>query len=161
MLADQSVDFAITWDSLVHADMDIIDDYLAEIARVLRPDGVAFVHHSNVKMHARAHALAMRTPSRLLRRLIDRGVLLDVYAWRAPSVSASAVEVAAGRVGLTVRTQELFTWEHGRYLTEAISVLTPAGSKWARPTKRVRNTTFRAEARRMKDLYSDEGSAPE
>src|SRR3954465_11177168 len=81
--------------------------------------------------------------------LINRGVLLDVSAWRAPSVSAAAVENACQRAGLTVRSQDLSTWEHGRYLTEAISDLTPDGSAWARPTRRSTNRSFREEARRM------------
>jgi ubiquinone/menaquinone biosynthesis C-methylase UbiE len=156
MVADGSVDFVFSWDSLVHADMDIIGDYLSELGRVLSPNGVAFLHHSNVKMHARSHALAMRTPGKLLPRLINRGVLLDVYAWRAPSVSAESVEAACARAGLTVRSQELFTWEHGRYLTEAISVITPQRSAWARPTRRATNRSFREEARRMSELYAAE-----
>jgi ubiquinone/menaquinone biosynthesis C-methylase UbiE len=156
MIDDASVDFVFTWDSLVHADMDIIDDYIKEFRRILSPDGVAFVHHSNVQMHARSHAIAMRTPGKLLPTLVNRGVLLDVYAWRSPTVSADRVGAACERNGLTVRSQELFTWEHGRYLTEAISLITPAGSRWARPTKRLRNSRFRDEARRMSELYADE-----
>src|SRR4051812_46704386 len=50
MVADGSVDFVFSWDSLVHADMDIIGDYVSELSRVLTPNGVAFLHHSNVKM---------------------------------------------------------------------------------------------------------------
>jgi ubiquinone/menaquinone biosynthesis C-methylase UbiE len=154
MIPDASVDFVFTWDSLVHADMDIIDDYVVELARILTPNGVAFVHHSNVHMHSRSHAVAMRTPGKLLPKLINRGVLLDVYAWRAPTVSADRVGDACARSGLNVRSQELFTWEHGPYLTEAISLITPTGSTWARPTRRTRNRTFREEARRMAELYS-------
>lgn len=158
MVDDASVDFVFTWDSLVHADMDIIRDYVAEFRRILTPDGVAFVHHSNVRMHARGHALAMRTPGRALQSLTKRGVLLDVYAWRAPSVSGATVEAACKEAGLTVRSQELFTWEHGRYLTEAVSVITPVGSTWERPTRRARNRSFREEARRMSELYAGDPS---
>jgi SAM-dependent methyltransferase len=45
---DASVDFAFTWDSLVHADAEVLRSYLSELARVLRPGGAAFVHHSNL-----------------------------------------------------------------------------------------------------------------
>lgn len=45
--ADDSVDFIFSWDSLVHADEPILFDYAKESLRVLRDDGVAFIHHSN------------------------------------------------------------------------------------------------------------------
>ena len=46
--ADRSVDLVFSFDSLVHAEHDIIAGYLAEFARVLADDGVAFIHHSNM-----------------------------------------------------------------------------------------------------------------
>ena len=48
MVADRSVDFAFSFDSLVHADAEVLDAYAAELARTLAPDGVAFIHHSNL-----------------------------------------------------------------------------------------------------------------
>src|SRR5919204_2447169 len=48
MLPNRSIDFAFSFDSLVHAEADVVDSYLAEVARVLQPEGVAFLHHSNL-----------------------------------------------------------------------------------------------------------------
>ena len=47
-LADRSVDFVFSFDSLVHAESDVLEAYVAEIARVLAAEGAAFLHHSNV-----------------------------------------------------------------------------------------------------------------
>jgi len=44
---DRSIDFAFSYDSLVHAESDVMSSYVKELARVLKPGGVAFLHHSN------------------------------------------------------------------------------------------------------------------
>jgi ubiquinone/menaquinone biosynthesis C-methylase UbiE len=38
-VADASVDLVFSYDSLVHVEMDVLDAYLGEIARVLKPTG--------------------------------------------------------------------------------------------------------------------------
>ena len=48
MVPDRTVDFAFSFDSLVHVEADTISAYLAQLARKLTPDGVAFLHHSNI-----------------------------------------------------------------------------------------------------------------
>ena len=59
MVADSSVDFAFSFDSLVHVEAEVLKGYLTELARVLKPDGVAFLHHSNLGAYQRSnHALA-------------------------------------------------------------------------------------------------------
>ena len=45
--ADASVDAIYCYDAMVHFDPDIIDSYLRDTARVLRPGGKALFHHSN------------------------------------------------------------------------------------------------------------------
>lgn len=47
---DKSVDFVFSWDSLVHVDRAPIRQYVAEVSRVLKPNGFAFMHHSNLGM---------------------------------------------------------------------------------------------------------------
>lgn len=42
-------DFVFSFDSLVHADTEVFVNYIPEILRLLKPDGVAFIHHSNFK----------------------------------------------------------------------------------------------------------------
>lgn len=41
----ESVDFIWSFDTFVHIEKDILEQYLAEIARVLRPGGSAVIHH--------------------------------------------------------------------------------------------------------------------
>lgn len=89
-----SIDFAFSWDSLVHADQKVLHAYLAELARVLKPGGAAFLHHSN------------------LGSLVDATGALTVENphWRDPGVSADTVRDAAGTVGLHCVTQECIQW---------------------------------------------------
>jgi SAM-dependent methyltransferase len=48
MIADSSISFVSSWDSMVHFDKTVMRDYVIEIARVLAPGGTAFLHHSNI-----------------------------------------------------------------------------------------------------------------
>jgi hypothetical protein len=48
MIENGSIDFAFSFDSLVHAESDVMSSYAHELARVLKPGGVAFLHHSNL-----------------------------------------------------------------------------------------------------------------
>jgi len=43
---DNSQDLVFSFDSFVHMHQNVIDDYLGEIYRVLRPGGKSFIHHS-------------------------------------------------------------------------------------------------------------------
>jgi hypothetical protein len=36
-----------SFDAMVHFDLEIVLSYIAEFARVLKPTGTAFIHHSN------------------------------------------------------------------------------------------------------------------
>lgn len=47
-VAGQAFDLIFSYDSLVHADMDVISPYVAQIVSLLAPGGIAFVHHSNL-----------------------------------------------------------------------------------------------------------------
>lgn len=144
---DRSVDFAFSFDSLVHAEGDALEAYAQELARVLRPDGVGFIHHSNMGELRRRAALARRVPERLRRLLTIKGMLVNLYAWRAETASAELFACACDSVGLTCIGQEKIAWEFGRYLTDVISVITPRGSSWERPTVVVENPGFMTEAR--------------
>jgi ubiquinone/menaquinone biosynthesis C-methylase UbiE len=148
MVADRSVDFAFSFDSLVHAEADVMEAYAGELSRVLKPDGVAFLHHSNMGTYARAAALARRFPDPVRRRLVLRGALVNTYAWRAESATAEKFAAAAERSGLAVIGQELIPWEYGRHLTDVISLVTPRGSRWERPRVTVKNPGFVSEEAR-------------
>ena len=47
MIPDNSIDFIFSWDSMVHVTPQVIQAYLKEAARILKPGGIGFIHHSN------------------------------------------------------------------------------------------------------------------
>ena len=49
MVKSNSIHFVFSWDSFVHIHADVIDSYLKEIYRVLKPGGVSVIHHSYLK----------------------------------------------------------------------------------------------------------------
>lgn len=149
MVSDGSVDFAFSFDSLVHAEADVLEAYARELARTLKPDGIAFIHHSNMAVYRRAAAVARRFPDALRRRLTIHGLLVNLYAWRAESTSAELFARLCAETGLSCVGQELLAWQYGHHLSDVISLVTPRGSRWDRPYRVVRNRDFIQEARSM------------
>jgi SAM-dependent methyltransferase len=156
MVADSSIDFAFSFDSLVHVESEVLASYLTELARVLTPDGVGFLHHSNYGAYQRsAHALAPlqgafdHLPATARAGLLRSGAYRGGH-WRASSVTASDVVALSDQAGLRCVGQELVNWEGGLLLIDAISVVTRPGSRWDRPNRVVKNWLFRAEARAIR-----------
>jgi SAM-dependent methyltransferase len=91
---DESVDFALSWDSLVHADIEAMTGYVEQLARKLRPGGAAFLHHSN------------------LAEFCDESgkPTVDNPHWRDATTSARAVRELCSANGLLCRSQELVQW---------------------------------------------------
>jgi len=54
MVEDRSVDFAFSFDSLVHVEADVIAAYLNQLGKKLKPGGFAFFHHSNLESYRRS-----------------------------------------------------------------------------------------------------------
>jgi SAM-dependent methyltransferase len=158
MVGYASIDFAFSFDSLVHAESDVLAAYMYELARVLKPDGVAFLHHSNIGAYPRQTRFARRIKSRLLHGpLTRRGLIINMPAWRAESVTAESVAEQAASAGLACIAQEKVNWEFGRHLIDAFTVVTRPGSRWERPGEVVENPRFIDEAVRMRRLYAARG----
>jgi SAM-dependent methyltransferase len=153
----ESVDLAFSFDSLVHAEADVLESYAYELARILKPDGIAFIHHSNAGAYPRLTAVTKRVPERMRRRLIQAGLLINTYAWRAESATAELFARHCQDAGLTCIGQEKIAWEYGKQLTDVISLCTPRGSRWERPNVVVENPGFMEEATRVREtsrIYS-------
>lgn len=89
-----SIDFAVSWDSLVHADASVLSGYLGELARVLQPGGSAFLHHSNLGAF-----------------IGDDGELeVENPHWRDHEVSGDTVAEICKQQGLHVHVQEYIQW---------------------------------------------------
>lgn len=155
MVADGTVDLAFSFDSLVHAEVDVLEAYIGQLKTKLTPDGIAFIHHSTVGDYGRLNGAVRRMPERVRRPLVNRGALIDAYAWRAESVTADKVAVMCDRAGLACISQEKINWEHGGpFLMDAISLITPHGSRWERTNRVTRNPHWRKEAGRMAAHYA-------
>ncbi|MBC7771360.1 MAG: class I SAM-dependent methyltransferase [Pyrinomonadaceae bacterium] len=108
MVEDGSVDFAFTWDSLVHAERTSLESYVKELARVLGPRGSAFIHHSNVGAYWSA---------------LGPECTVDRVQGRAITMSAEAMRQACEASGLACFTQELISWGSSPIRTDCISVI--------------------------------------
>lgn len=165
MLSDASIDFVFSFDLLVHAEADVIESYLLELSRVLAPDGIGFIHHSNLGSVLRGLAMARiveRTVGKAplaLRKLQHAGIVDWDHA-RAKSMSAARFAEACQRSGLACVGQEIISWGNGRKLIDCLSLIARPGSRWDRPNVVVTNTDFMAEAlsaRRIATVYSSLG----
>jgi SAM-dependent methyltransferase len=96
MVAPASIDLAFSVDSLVHVEAPQVESYLQELARVLRPGGAAFLHHSNLGAYADG---AGAIPAWVGER-----------HWRAPSMSAALFRSASRHAGLRCVSQEVINW---------------------------------------------------
>ena len=152
MVPDGSIDFAFSFDSLVHAEHDVLEAYLHELSRKLTPDGVGFIHHSNMGSYRIAAALARRIPHRARLALTRRRLLVSVYAWRAESTTAAGFAQLCEEAGLACVAQEKIPWDHGRGLTDTLSLFTRRESRWERPPVVVENRDFMKEARHLAEV---------
>ena len=159
MVLDGTIDFAFSFDSLVHAEEDVMRAYVDHLAAKLKPDGVAFLHHCNTGQYRRYFAVMRGIPG--LRRLLWRLGNVGNTHWRAQSMTAGKLRAFAQAAGLQVIGQELVNWRTAM-LTDCFSTFTPVGSVWARPNRLIKNRHFMQEARRVARLaapYPDRRAA--
>lgn len=158
MVPDGSIDFAFSYDSLVHAESDVLEAYLAEIARKLTPDGVGFIHHSNIEQHL-AHYEA-RDKIKRGRGVLERIGLFEASDhWRGRSMSAKKFEQYATAAGLQCIGQELVNWG-SRRMIDCFSTFTRVGSKWSGTNVIIENPELMREAeaaRRLSAIYNRPG----
>lgn len=100
-ISDGRIDFAFSFDSLVHAEADVIASYLREVARVLKPGGAAFLHHSNFGAYPGSPAQGGRV----------RDMTSDLFA------------TLALVAGVPCLVQERITWGDGRELRDCLSTI--------------------------------------
>lgn len=96
MVSPASVDFAFSFDSLVHVEAAQIRAYLRELARKLEPGAGGFFHHSNLGAYADSSGVL---PPYITRR-----------HWRAASMSARVFREACRDAGLVCVAQEVINW---------------------------------------------------
>jgi hypothetical protein len=126
MIPNHSIDFAFSFDSLVHVEVDVIDSYIKELANKLTTNGIAFLHHSNL-----TESQADETAARHM---------------RASSVGAEIFRNLCARHNVSCISQEIIDWG-GFPALDCLSMITPIDSRLAQSTVILRNDDFGSIAR--------------
>ncbi len=151
MIADDSIDFVFSFDSLVHADESVLEAYISQLNRILKKDGAAFIHHSNLGEHYFMNSTIRRIPN--LERLLFRlGINLH---WRDLKVSAKLVEELAKKHQLNCISQEIIPWGTNSFqLIDCFSTIVKNNSSLARDNLIVRNSNFIQEIKTLSQISS-------
>lgn len=135
-VADSSIDFAFSWDSLVHAEADAMEGYMVALSRTLRPGGIAFLHHSNLGAFRRE----------------DGSLSVENLHWRATSVDQESLRGWAAQAGLAVLAQEILQWG-GATDSDCISILQrPTPGAKLPPPHIWRHPDFNTEIAHLRNL---------
>lgn len=103
---DNSIDLVFSWDSLVHAEADVIFTYLEQLSNKIKENGYGFIHHSNLGEY-----------------LSESGQLtVDNKAWRATSMTAEKFRTYCNEIGMHCVSQEIFKWVSGDSFNDCISM---------------------------------------
>jgi SAM-dependent methyltransferase len=131
--ADGLFNLVFSFDSLVHAEIDVFAHYIPQIISKLARCGVAFIHHSN------------------LRAVLE---LQSNPHHRATSVDSEGVAALIGRHGGRVLIQEIVNWG-GPLLSDCITMFARAHSPVKGPVSTVvTNSLFMDEATIIKRSQS-------
>jgi ubiquinone/menaquinone biosynthesis C-methylase UbiE len=152
---DGSIDLAFSFDSLVHAEDDVLEAYINQLARKLRRDGVGFIHHSNLGEYKSYFSLIKKINLRRVMKVLEKIRLVDRDEGRSISVTARKFEKYVEKANMQCISQEIINWSTRR-LIDCISVFTQKGSIWMRTNKVMRNRKFMREtkwASKLSDLY--------
>jgi SAM-dependent methyltransferase len=163
MLPERAFDLVFSFDSLVHAEADVFESYMPQLAKLLRPDGVGFLHHSNSGEYKFQLSLSINFPVPAIAGVLKKLNILEANThWRALSMTGRRFEEIAARAGLACISQELVDWQTRKgLLIDCFSTFTPRGSKFERPNRRYENASFMDEVRQIKalaGLYGNAGS---
>lgn len=138
MIEDNSIDFAFSFDSLVHADQPTLAAYLQQLAAKLTETGFGWIHHSNLGEYSD----------------LEQD---EFTGWRSLDVSAESFRTAAEVAGLRVIAQEIFTWRTEKF-SDCISIFTSARSSCAHSYNIIRNPDFAAQRTYLKQLANIYGA---
>lgn len=150
MVPEQSIDFIFSLDSLVHVDRDVIGVYLSQFSKILKKDGVVFIHHSNLGEY-RYYSYLDKTP--FIKKVFGKiGIIEKKTHWRDPSVSAKDVKILAENYGLRCLHQELVNWGTKGVFFDCFSVMVRKDSSFIGEFQKLQNKNFMQEANNIKLL---------
>lgn len=150
MVPDGHFDFIFSFDSLVHAEDEVIKLYVRQIARKLKPGGSAFIHHSNLGEYAaqlKIQAVLGKVP-KLLRFFKKLGIFDELHLHaRAQSMTAEKMRRYAAESGLQCVRQELINWE-SKGLVDCMSTLTGKCPNVSGDTQIIKNPRFMGQGKK-------------
>lgn len=144
MISDRSIDFVFSFDSLIHAEADVLEAYIKQLAKKLKPEGVGFIHHSNLGMYLDLVQRTWQTPAELRPPLVETGELLNLSPLHAESMTAALFETYCKEAGIQCIGQELISW-FNKQTIGCFSVFCSQTSKWSRPNRIWENRQFMDE----------------
>jgi ubiquinone/menaquinone biosynthesis C-methylase UbiE len=161
-IPDNSIDFVFSFDSLVHAEKDVIAAYLSQFARKLTAHGVGFIHHSNIGAYPGRLALMdhyFKVPASFRRRVLNSDSIskllsINLQGGRAKSMTAALFREYCLQAGLKCISQELINWTKGKALIDALSIFARPNSRWDTSSIVMHNSRFVESARITSRLAS-------
>lgn len=129
---DRYFDLVFSFDSLVHAEIDVIRSYITQVIKKLSPSGVAFIHHSN---------------------LLAFGGTLGTPHFRAQSVSAAVVADLVEKDGGKILIQEVINWG-GQHTHDCLTLFCRADAFASHAPLFLTNPKFMEEAFLIKQYQS-------
>ena len=141
MIEDGSVDLAVSWDSLVHCEMETIQAYIRQLRTKLCPGGAAFIHHSNLGEHF--FELTGHEPG-------------EVVGGRRKSVTAEKVRGVCREAGLRCVSQEIVPWNCNGLWMDCFSLIVRDEANVHEPTRVERRHDWAIElanAKRVGEMY--------
>lgn len=142
MVEDNTLDFVFSFDSLVHAEMDVMLAYIEQLSKKLSNNGVAFIHHSNIGEY---------------KNLTDDIVKMGKDHGRAFTVTADSVRKSIEKTGLACISQETINWG-SELMTDCITVFTRGGSVFERQCRTFANNRFMLEAQQINEIANIYGA---
>jgi hypothetical protein len=129
---DGAYDLIFSFDSLVHAELDVFDSYIPQIISKLSPRGMAFIHHSNLAARDMTHGKPTHG--------------------RATTVSGEILADLIDKHGGATAVQEVISWVN----TGLLDCLTVFGRKrqFSEPPIKLRNPSFIDEADLIKTYHA-------
>jgi hypothetical protein len=128
----ETFDLVFSFDSLVHAELDVLAHYIPQILQKLVPAGVGFIHHSN---------------------FLTAGDILPAPHYRSATVSADKVSKLITSHGGKVLVQELVNWG-GTILHDCLTLFGNAAEYADIDSVYLENPGFMDEASLIKNFQS-------
>jgi 2-polyprenyl-3-methyl-5-hydroxy-6-metoxy-1,4-benzoquinol methylase len=147
---DESVDLAISLDSLVHAEADAVSAYVDQLGKKLRVGGHAVLHHSNLGRYRHYRVIRRIRPLDVVGQKM--GLVESNLHSRSLSVTGDKVRGWAAAAGLRCVSQEYVNWGTRRALIDCFSVLVRDANRVGQDPMVLRNRKFMEEADHLVDL---------